>query len=64
MVKKCIYCGEELSDECVIDFCARCGQGVWGKKMFETIVRNMEEARDRGDLCHANNTCEIQHQEF
>ena len=59
MVKKCVYCGVEISDESVIDFCERCGKGVWGEKMFKTILKNMEDARRNGDLCHMNNTCEI-----
>jgi len=54
MSKKCIYCGSEISDDCVIDFCERCGKGVWGEKMFNTIVKNMETARANGDLCHDN----------
>ena len=49
-VKKCIYCGETISEESVIDFCKRCGIGVWGEKMFNAILSNMEEARDKGDL--------------
>jgi len=36
--------------ESVIDFCERCGIGVFGHKMFNAIVENMENARDRGDL--------------
>lgn len=52
MVKKCIYCGAELSDDKVIDFCDRCGKSVWGEKMFNAIIQNMEEAREKGDLCH------------
>lgn len=52
MVKKCIYCGAEIIDESVIDFCKRCGVGVFGQKMFDAIVQNMEEARDRGDLAY------------
>jgi len=52
LAKKCIYCGSEVSDESVVDFCRRCGIGVWGEKMFNTIVQNMEDARERGDLCH------------
>jgi hypothetical protein len=52
MVKKCIYCGIEVSSESVIDFCERCGKGVWGEKMFNAIVKNMEDARENGDLCH------------
>jgi len=52
MVKKCIYCSVAIEDSCVIDFCDVCGKKVWGEKMFNTIVRNMEEAREKGDLCH------------
>ena len=54
MTKKCIYCGTEVASESVIDFCNRCGIGVWGEKMFNTIVKNMEEARERDDLVHTN----------
>jgi len=51
-MKKCIYCGSEIPDQSVIDFCQRCGIGVWGEKMFNAILKNMEDARDRGDLCN------------
>ena len=54
MVKKCIYCGAEVSSESVIDFCEHCGKSVWGEKMFNAIVKNMETARANGDLCHDN----------
>ena len=50
MAKKCIYCKNEISNESVIDFCKRCGIGVWGEKMFNAIVESMEKARDAGDL--------------
>jgi len=50
MVKKCIYCGIELPGECVIDFCERCGISAFGSKTFKTIIENMEQAKDRGDL--------------
>lgn len=50
MTKKCIYCKCNVSKESVIDFCKRCGQGVFGEKMFHTIVANMEMAKKRGDL--------------
>ena len=49
-MKKCIYCKKELNNESVIDFCDRCGVGVFGPKMFKTIVQNMQEAERRGDL--------------
>lgn len=50
MAKKCIYCKSEISQESVIDFCKRCGVGVWGEKMFQAIVDSMEKSRDSGDL--------------
>jgi hypothetical protein len=50
MVKKCIYCKCEINDGSVIDFCTRCGSSAFGEKMFKTIVSNMEDARERGDL--------------
>jgi len=52
MPKKCIYCSSEIPNESVIDFCERCGIQVWGEKMFNAIVENMENARERGDLCN------------
>jgi uncharacterized membrane protein YvbJ len=52
-MKKCIYCGAEVSSDSVIDFCSKCGREVWGEKMFNAIVTNMENARDNGDLCHS-----------
>ncbi len=53
MTKKCIYCKKEVSDESVIDFCEKCGKNVWGEKMFQAIIKNMKDARERGDLCHS-----------
>lgn len=50
MTKSCIYCKSEIPDESVIDFCSRCGVGVWGEKMFNTIVQSMESARSSGNL--------------
>ena len=49
-MKKCIYCHSEISEESVIDFCERCGIGVWGEKMFSAILANMNDAREKGDL--------------
>jgi len=54
MSKKCIYCKREIDDNCVMDVCDSCGIGVWGKKMFYTIVKKMEEARERDDLVSTN----------
>jgi len=53
MTKKCIYCGAEIPKDSVIDFCEKCGKGVWGEKMFNAIVENMNHARSNGDLCHS-----------
>lgn len=50
MPKKCIYCSREIDDGSVIDFCKNCGIRVWGEKMFNTILKNMEDAKDRGDI--------------
>lgn len=54
MAKKCIYCNCEIPDESVVDFCQKCGVGVWGEKMFKAIVENMENAHSKGDLCRTN----------
>jgi len=53
-MKKCIYCKKELSDDSVIDFCEKCGVGVWGHKMYKTILENMQQAEKRGDLAQGN----------
>lgn len=50
MVKKCIYCKSAIDDNCVIDFCDRCGNSVWGPKMLKAIKSSMEASRERGDL--------------
>ena len=54
MKKKCIYCKTGISEDSVIDFCQRCGIGVWGEKMFKTILDKMESARADGTLCNSN----------
>ena len=53
-MKKCIYCGKDVPDESVVDFCEGCGKGVFGEKMFNAIIQNMENARANGNLCHDN----------
>ncbi len=49
-MKKCIYCKSELSEDSAIEVCNSCGYQVWGKKMFEAILGNMENAKEAGDL--------------
>tara|TARA_Y100000310_G_C20423745_1_gene687948 strand:+ start:438 stop:602 length:165 start_codon:yes stop_codon:yes gene_type:complete len=49
-MKKCIYCKSEIQDESLIDFCERCGKGVFGERMFNAILQNMADAKQRGDL--------------
>ncbi|MEK6906498.1 MAG: hypothetical protein AABW81_02660 [Nanoarchaeota archaeon] len=50
MPKKCIYCKTDIPHESVIDFCDKCGRGVWGEKFFEHIKKSMKEADEKGDL--------------
>ena len=45
-----MYCSKELSLENVVDVCTTCGHGVWGEQMFSAIKKNMENARQKGDL--------------
>ncbi len=50
MAKNCIYCKGAIDQNSVVDVCRRCGVGVWGEKMFQAIVDNMEGHRESGDL--------------
>ncbi len=49
-MKKCVYCNRGLDDTMVVDVCQICGEGVWGKKMFQAIIDNMGTAKEKGDL--------------
>jgi len=49
-MKRCLYCGCEISDESVIDFCEKCGKAAFGDKMLKAIKDNMTNAREKGDL--------------
>ena len=51
---KCVYCKGEISDGRSMEICDNCGEKVWGKKMFDTIKQNTDDARDRNDLCRTN----------
>lgn len=61
---KCIYCKCEISDGRVMEVCDNCGLNVWGKKMFDCIKKNMDDARENGDLCHMNNPNEFSEKNF
>ena len=62
-MKKCIYCGKEIEDTRVIDFCDFCGVGVFGEKMLKAIVQNMENAREKGDLNQGSVTDNLTYKE-
>lgn len=50
MIKKCVYCRQDLQDKRAIDVCDKCGVGVWGHRMFNAILQGMNKADERGDL--------------
>jgi hypothetical protein len=50
MVKKCMYCSKEITDEREIEVCEICGIGVWGPNMFNAIKKNMLEEKERGNI--------------
>ena len=39
---KCLYCKKDLIEKLGIYICDNCGIGVWGRRMFEAIKKNME----------------------
>jgi uncharacterized protein with PIN domain len=47
---KCMYCKKELAEGSVVDVCHDCGEKVWGDKMFQAILDNMNQAKEVGDL--------------
>ena len=49
-MRRCVYCHSELFDNRSMEICDRCGEGVWGKKMFEAIKKTTDEERDKGNL--------------
>jgi len=50
MAKKCFYCSCDIGSNTVVDMCANCMHQVWGEKMTNTIISNMERERDSGNL--------------
>lgn len=55
-MKRCLYCKGEVSDESVVDFCENCGHKVWGPKMLKAIIKNMREAKDKGNISQFTST--------
>lgn len=49
-MRKCIYCKQDIHDDRAVDVCNSCGIGVWGERMFNAIIQNMQDARKKGDL--------------
>jgi hypothetical protein len=50
MTKRCIYCSCEISKDIPIDICQRCGVGVWGLKMFNAIISNVKNEKEKGNM--------------
>ena len=50
MVKRCIYCSKEISEDSVVDVCKSCMYQVWGEKMSQAIIENMTKEKDAGNL--------------
>ena len=49
-MRKCVYCNSEILDKRAMQICDRCGEKVWGKKMFDAIKKVTDDAEERGDL--------------
>jgi len=49
-MRRCVYCNSDLVDDRSMEICDRCGEKVWGKKMFDAIKKTTDEERDKGNL--------------
>ena len=50
MAKRCFYCSTEIDSNSVVDMCYKCMYQVWGEKMTQTIIANMEREKIAGNL--------------
>jgi len=48
--KKCIYCKTTIPSARAMDICDKCGNSVWGQKMFQTILGTTNEEMAKGNL--------------
>jgi len=44
MNKRCVYCKSDIYDDRSLDVCNNCGLKVWGERMFNAILQNMDNA--------------------
>ena len=49
-MRKCVYCSSEILDSRAMQICDRCGEKVWGRKMFDAIKKTTDDAQEKGDL--------------
>ena len=49
-MEKCIYCKVDIGHDNVIDVCKSCGIGVWGEKMFNSIIYSMKKEKEKGNM--------------
>jgi hypothetical protein len=56
-MRKCVYCSSEILDKRAMQICDRCGEQVWGRKMFDAIKKSTDDAQEKGDLDFNSGEC-------